>query len=131
MTSLDLKERKEEGHKPVGIITTINDITLYKTGSDENGKFLIFCPDLFGMQAPNNQSLADRIAEAALCCVIIPDYFNGDPLPFHLSIKEILLQLPAFLQRHDMVRSTSSPLHPLPGGFHQDGAKPVRIIGKQ
>ncbi|TRM64199.1 dienelactone hydrolase [Schizophyllum amplum] len=68
---------------PSGTIEKINEVECYVAtpeGAYAPDKVLLFLPDVFGMQALNNQLLADDFAANGFKTVI-PDFLNGDPAP--------------------------------------------------
>lgn len=75
----------DSGHlhlgNPTGHITKIANIPTYVTGSAKSKNTILYLTDVFGYKFPNNQLLADEFA-AAGNLVIMPDYLQGDPVPF-------------------------------------------------
>ncbi|KAK0457850.1 dienelactone hydrolase endo-1,3,1,4-beta-D-glucanase [Desarmillaria tabescens] len=68
---------------PTGKIEQIGGVECYvatPAGEYPNNKVILFLPDAFGITLPNNQLLADDFAKNGYK-TIIPDYFNGDPVP--------------------------------------------------
>lgn len=72
-----------ENHQPRGVVESIASLDVYvsKPSTKALGVLLIL-PDGFGL-AKHNFILADKFAEAGWH-VLIPDYYEGDPVPIEL-----------------------------------------------
>jgi len=68
---------------PTGKVEEINGVKTYvalpETDYPKN-KAILFLPDIFGLELPNAQLLADDFAINGFQ-VYLPDYLNGDPVP--------------------------------------------------
>ncbi|KAF8815627.1 chlorocatechol-degradation protein [Phlegmacium glaucopus] len=70
------------------------------SGEYPKDKVILYLADGFGPQLPNAQLMADDFAATGLK-TIIPDYFNGDPIPADaLDNPEPTIDLPAWLRKH-------------------------------
>ncbi|KIW12696.1 hypothetical protein PV08_09974 [Exophiala spinifera] len=115
-----------DSYVPLGECETIGAIRVYSSNPPvvvPSRGLLLLLPDGFGL-ARHNFILADRFASQGWR-VIVPDYFEGDPLPIQMlrrdhtvSIDEQLwpesdkqklrdLDFPAWLQRHNHARVSS------------------------
>jgi len=82
------KAVRHEG-TPVGRIEKINGVDTYVTlpkGEYLKNTAIIFITDVFGIQALNNQLLADDFARNGFA-TYIPDYLNGDPITDEMHAK--------------------------------------------
>eukprot|EP01053_Blabericola_migrator_P000673 Blabericola_migrator_1__672@NODE_1167_length_5225_cov_306_574060_g92_i2_p8_GENE_NODE_1167_length_5225_cov_306_574060_g92_i2NODE_1167_length_5225_cov_306_574060_g92_i2_p8_ORF_typecomplete_len115_score12_93DLH/PF01738_18/8_7e10_NODE_1167_length_5225_cov_306_574060_g92_i234183762 len=91
-----------EGHVFKGEIVEYEGIRVYKTGSESSGLYLVYATDVFGIKADNNRIMADLISEIG-CCVLMPDYFHGDPIDFKSTHEELMMQMPAWAEKHPLV----------------------------
>lgn len=75
----------ESGHlhhgRPLGKIIPINGIPTYITGAPRSSNIILFLTDIFGLPLTNTKLLADEFG-AADNLVLVPDLFDGDPVPF-------------------------------------------------
>ncbi|KAG7444447.1 dienelactone hydrolase endo-1,3,1,4-beta-D-glucanase [Guyanagaster necrorhizus] len=68
---------------PTGKIEQIGRVECYiatPIGEYANNKVILFLPDAFGITLPNAQLLADDFARNGFK-IVMPDYFNNDPVP--------------------------------------------------
>ncbi|KAA1477425.1 alpha/beta-hydrolase [Dentipellis sp. KUC8613] len=73
---------KHEG-TPTGTITTLAGISTYVAtppGAYAKDKVVLYLTDVFGLQLVNNRLLADSFAANGLR-VVLPDLFDGEPIP--------------------------------------------------
>lgn len=86
---------------PTGRIGTLASKNTYIAGADRTGAVLLI-PDLLGWTFPNTRLLADAYAASAACTVYIPDFFDGEVLPFApvLQGRWDELDVPGFVQRN-------------------------------
>ncbi|KAL9233096.1 hypothetical protein vseg_008134 [Gypsophila vaccaria] len=59
-------------------VDQIGGLNSYVSGSPDSTLAILLISDVFGYEAPNLRKLADKVAEAGYC-VVVPDYFHGDP----------------------------------------------------
>ncbi|KIW90068.1 uncharacterized protein Z519_09499 [Cladophialophora bantiana CBS 173.52] len=135
-----------DSYIPLGECITIRDIRVYSSNrpADVPSRgLLLLLPDGFGL-ARHNLILADRFASEGWH-VLVPDYFEGDPLPIQLLRRDHALSIdeqpwpeedkqklrdldfPAWLQRHNHPR-VSSLLNDLIAGLSEQ-AKNTTIVG--
>ncbi|POY74916.1 hypothetical protein BMF94_1892 [Rhodotorula taiwanensis] len=77
--------------------TTHSDISLPK-GDYEKSKALLFLTDIFGVNLPNGQLLADSFAENGIA-VYMPDYLHDDAISFE-DMNSGKVDLMAWLAKH-------------------------------
>ncbi|KAH7050370.1 alpha/beta-hydrolase, partial [Auriculariales sp. MPI-PUGE-AT-0066] len=94
--------------QPTGTMVKIGGVDTYvarpphiKKGCKEA---IIFLTDIFGLPLPNNKLLADRFARETSLPVYVPDYLNGDPIPYNATT----IDLTEWLPRHG--EDVTSPL---------------------
>ncbi|RWR94731.1 endo-1,3/1,4-beta-D-glucanase-like protein [Cinnamomum micranthum f. kanehirae] len=61
-----------------GTVEILGGLKTYITGSPESKLAILLVSDVFGYEAPNLRTLADKIAAAGFY-VVVPDFFYGDP----------------------------------------------------
>ncbi|KAK7438625.1 hypothetical protein VKT23_017958 [Stygiomarasmius scandens] len=83
-------------------------------------KVILYLADGFGPQLVNNRLLADDFAKNGFK-TIIPDYFNGDPLPINVLAQGSKFSISDWMTKHgrDQVRS---PVDKVIAALKQDGA---------
>lgn len=74
----------------------IAGVTIYKTGQGKVA--IIIFTDIFGYSFINTRKLADRFAQDTCATVLIPDYFNGDPM--NPNLPNYRDMLPEWRTRH-------------------------------
>jgi len=93
---------KHEGD-PVGEIKEIGGVKSYVSyPSDKSTKnAILFLPDAFGLEFVNNKLLADDFARAGYFTVI-PDIFEGEPVPFEMLLSGVKgnFDIMAWVGRH-------------------------------
>ncbi|KAA8548573.1 hypothetical protein F0562_000160 [Nyssa sinensis] len=62
-----------------GIVQEIGGLKTYLTGPQDSKLAILLISDVFGYEAPNLRKLADKVAAAGFL-VVVPDFFNGDPV---------------------------------------------------
>ncbi|KAK9453688.1 dienelactone hydrolase [Dipodascopsis uninucleata] len=89
---------KHEG--PVsGEIIDYHGISTYVSGDKTSKKIILLIADIFGATLSNTQLIADDFAAKGYY-VIVPDLFNGDPVPW-MPFEELgKFDLPSWLGKH-------------------------------
>lgn len=87
--------------EPTGRTERLEDLDCYVTGKNTKAAVLII-HDLFGWTLPNIRLLADHYAKEADVTAYVPDFFQGDSLPFELLTAEKWseMDMPGFLARN-------------------------------
>ncbi|XP_065863445.1 endo-1,3;1,4-beta-D-glucanase-like [Euphorbia lathyris] len=62
-----------------GTVEEFAGLKTYLTGSPDSNLAILLISDIFGFEAPNLRKLADKVAAAGFC-VVVPDFFYGDPV---------------------------------------------------
>jgi hypothetical protein len=86
----------KQTHEPQGHEEEIAGVNTYKTGQGKSA--IVLFPDVFGYSFVNTRKVADRFAEGTGTTVLIPDYFQGDPLDITKPNYRDLL--PDWLKKH-------------------------------
>ena len=81
----------------LGHLTTIANISTYITGSARSRNTILYLTDIFGHNLTNAHLLADKLASAGNL-VVVPDLFNGDPIPFPLTAD---FDFPPWIAKHN------------------------------
>jgi dienelactone hydrolase len=68
----------KQTHVVQGHEETIGGLNSYKTG--EGKSLIVIFTDIFGYSFINTQKIADTYAQATGSTVLIPDFFEGDPM---------------------------------------------------
>ena len=68
----------KQTHESQGQVEEIAGVNTYKTGQGKSA--IVLFTDVFGFAFPNTRKLADRFAQEIGTTVLIPDYFDGDPV---------------------------------------------------
>jgi len=87
---------------PTGRVEQLTDRNqAYVTGNNTDIGVLVV-HDLFGWTFPNIRLLADHIANEVGATVYVPDFFDGEVLPFNDILEEKFanLNIPAFMKRN-------------------------------
>ncbi|XP_060671427.1 endo-1,3;1,4-beta-D-glucanase-like [Ziziphus jujuba] len=66
------------GSGGIGHVVNIGGLNTYVTGSSFSLLSIILISDIFGYEAPNLRTIADKSADAGFF-VAVPDFFHGDP----------------------------------------------------
>ncbi|CAF1424096.1 unnamed protein product [Rotaria sp. Silwood1] len=86
----------KQTHEAQGHEEQIAGVNTYKTGQGKSA--IVIFTDVFGYSFINVRKVADSFAQGAETTVLIPDYFNGDPMdPDHPNLWDAL---PGWLQKH-------------------------------
>ncbi|PVI06423.1 alpha/beta-hydrolase [Periconia macrospinosa] len=93
-----------EGCESVGQIKNINGVDIYQslppdTNNRTQYKTILFVTDFYGIASINNRLLADKIALTNYR-VVMPDLFNGDPVPMSMREGTPALNLTDWWARH-------------------------------
>jgi hypothetical protein len=86
----------KQSHEAQGSQQTIAGVNTYKTGEGKSA--IVLFTDVFGSSFINAQKLADSFAAGSQTTVLIPDYFNGDPID--PNAPNIFALLPDWLKKH-------------------------------
>ena len=69
---------------PKGTIEPLHGLQTYITGNRRNPRAtIVMYPDVFSHQLINNKLIADAYTRSGEYLVLMPDFFNGDPVPLH------------------------------------------------
>lgn len=86
----------KQTHESQGHVEQISGVNCYKTGQGKTA--IILFTDIFGYSFINAQKLADSFAQNCQTTVLIPDYFNEDPMnPNEPNLWDLL---PTWLKKH-------------------------------
>ena len=96
----------KQTHVDQGHEEAIGGLNSYKTG--EGKSLIVIFTDIFGYSFPNTRKIADKFAQNTGSTVIIPDFFNKDPLDPNLPAPELFSQLPAWLKKHPVDEACAS-----------------------
>ncbi|CAF1403463.1 unnamed protein product [Adineta steineri] len=86
----------KQSHEVCGRMEEIGGVNTYKTGEGKSA--IVIFTDVFGNSFVNVQKIADTFAENTQTTVVIPDYFNGDPID--ANVPNLMEVLPAWLKKH-------------------------------
>ena len=86
----------KQTHEIQGHEEQIAGVNAYKTGNGKSA--IVIFTDIFGSSFINIRKVADSFAQGAQATVIIPDYFNGDPVD--PNTPDIMAILPDWLKKH-------------------------------
>ena len=86
----------KQTHESQGSVEKIAGVNTYKTGQGKS--VIVVFTDIFGYEFPNTRKVADRFAQATGTTVLIPDYFDGDPIDPDMS--KLYERLPDWLKKH-------------------------------
>jgi len=116
---------------PVGEIKEVGGIKSYVSyTSDKNtSNAILFLPDAFGLEFVNNKLLADDFARAGYFTVI-PDIFEGEPVPFEhlLSPGPMDFDIMAWVGRHPASR-VEPIIESTIKGMKELGVKNIGAVG--
>lgn len=86
----------KQTHEIKGTEEILGGVNTYKTGDGKSA--IIIFTDVFGYSFINVRKIADYFAENTKKTVLIPDYFNGDPIdPNAPNLWDLL---PGWLEKH-------------------------------
>ncbi|UJR34167.1 hypothetical protein I4U23_021575 [Adineta vaga] len=83
-------------HVSEGHVEEIAGINTYKTGNGKSA--IVIFTDIFGYEFINTRKIADCFAKEIGVTVLIPDYFNGDPVD--PNVPNFRDSLPDWLKKH-------------------------------
>jgi len=83
-------------HQSQGYEEEVAGVNTYKTGQGKSA--IVLFTDIFGYSFVNTRKVADRFAEETGTTVLIPDYFQGDPIDSTKPNPQDLL--PDWLKKH-------------------------------
>jgi len=106
---------------PSGKIEKINGVETYialPEGDYKKDTAILFLTDVFGMQFPNNQLLADDFARNGFA-TYIPDYLDGDPVTLEMMSKNAAV--PEDWKARHTLENTRVPLDAVIKGLQERG----------
>ncbi|CAI6337293.1 unnamed protein product [Periconia digitata] len=129
-----------QGCESVGETSTINGVDIYQSfpkgeKNQTNAKTILFVTDFYGIASINNRLLADQMALAKYH-VIMPDLFNGDPVPMSMREGTPALNITEWRARHpiseidSIVASTIAYIKSQPSSSQKLGAVGYCLGGK-
>jgi dienelactone hydrolase len=86
----------KQTHESQGSVEKIAGVNTYKTGQGKSA--IVVFTDIFGYEFPNTRKVADRFAQGTGTTVLMPDYFNGDPID--ANVTNLWDLLPDWLKKH-------------------------------
>ena len=89
---------EKQTHQSQGHEEEIAEVNTYKTGQGKSA--IVMFTDIFGYRFINSRKIADRFAEETGATVLIPDYFNGDPV--NPDVPNYRETMPEWSKRHPM-----------------------------
>lgn len=91
-------------HQAAGNEENIAGLNTYRTGSGRS--VIVIFTDVFGYNFINTRKIADTFAQAVGTTVLVPDFFNEDPLdPTATNLQE---QMPIWRQKHPVEDACAS-----------------------
>ena len=76
--------------RPQGAEEKLHDLNTYVSGNRTNPRgTIVIYSDIFGLPLPNNRLIADAYAKSGDWLVLLPDFFEGDPVA--LKVADVLL----------------------------------------
>ncbi|KAJ7661091.1 hypothetical protein B0H17DRAFT_1259697 [Mycena rosella] len=128
------KTVKHEG-TPEGTITQIAGVKCYVATlrvAYPKEKAVIFLPDVFGLELPNTQFLADDLVRSGFK-TIIPDIMNGDPVLIHGITSPVVRPVTAGIRRKEKVGAQTTVesfnLHSIGDGIRPLSTSDVCLLG--
>ncbi|KAI0795812.1 alpha/beta-hydrolase [Abortiporus biennis] len=115
---------------PTGTFTTIDGVKVYiatPSGEFDKEKVLLYLPDVFGLELPNHQLLADDFALNGFRTVVL-DFFNGDPLPADALNPGSTYDFTAWIQKH-MPPTKTELVQKVIDGLKAEGVKRFATTG--
>lgn len=86
----------KQNYQPKGNIEEIGGVKTYRIGQGKTA--IVLFTDVFGYSFVNAQQLADCFSSNTGATVLIPDYFNDDPID--PNIEDLFSVLPDWLKKH-------------------------------
>lgn len=93
-----------QSHHAVGTEENIAGLNTYKTGSGQS--VIVIFTDVFGYAFVNTRKIADTFAETVGTTVLVPDFFDGDPLD--PTAKNLAEQMPLWREKHPVEQACVS-----------------------
>ncbi|EYU38136.1 hypothetical protein ABFS82_14G197300 [Erythranthe guttata] len=84
----------------VGSVIEFGGLKSYVSGPSDSKLAVLLASDVFGYEAPELRKIADKIAAAGYY-VVVPDFFNGDPL----DPDNVEKLLPVWLSLHEPAKA--------------------------
>ncbi|KAH8927908.1 alpha/beta-hydrolase [Atractiella rhizophila] len=115
----------------IGHIETINGLACYLSSPNvavsPKEKTLLLLPDVFGIEHINNQLLADNFARKGWK-VVVPDYFDGRPIPQE-EFNSGTFDVGAWLKDGHGEEETSALLEKVLSGLKSQGVEKYVAVG--
>jgi len=114
---------------PKGKVEKINGVDTYVALPEidfPKDKAILFLADVYGMQSPNAQLLADDFALNGFA-VYAPDYLNGDPIPLE-EMQKGTFDIMKWFQSHG-TEQTTAPLMKVIEGLKEKGVTKFGATG--
>ena len=93
-----------QSHQPVGVEESIVGLNTYRTGTGKS--VIVIFTDVFGYAFVNTRKIADVFAQTVGTTVLVPDFFDGDPLdPTAPNLQE---QMPIWREKHPVDQACAS-----------------------
>jgi dienelactone hydrolase len=96
----------KQTHTVQGHEEKIAGLNTYKTG--EGKSVIVIFTDIFGYSFINTRKIADTFSQATGTTVLIPDFFDGDPMDATVSTPVLFSRLPEWLKKHPVDQASAS-----------------------
>ncbi|XP_027332259.1 endo-1,3;1,4-beta-D-glucanase-like [Abrus precatorius] len=106
-----------------GHVDNFAGLNSHVTGSPHSNRAILFLSDIFGYEAPLLRKLADKVAAAGYY-VVVPDFFNGDPI----DLEDVNRPLPVWLKDHEPEKGFEAA-KPIIEALKSKGASAVGAVG--
>ena len=94
----------KQTHAVQGNVESVAGLSTYKTGQGKSA--IVIFTDIFGYTFVNTQKVADTFAQATGATVLVPDFFNNDPMDANDS--DLWGKLPAWLEKHPVAEACAA-----------------------
>ncbi|KAF8765701.1 hypothetical protein HU200_008202 [Digitaria exilis] len=85
------------------VVDSFGGLKAYLAGSNDAKEAVILISDVFGFEAPNLRTIADKVALSGYF-VVVPDFLHGDPYVLENAERP----LPVWMKSHPPVRCPQS-----------------------
>ncbi|EJD50872.1 alpha/beta-hydrolase [Auricularia subglabra TFB-10046 SS5] len=94
--------------RPTGLSTRLAGLDVYEAlpPNKSKARAVLFITDIFGWTLPNARLLADELATQGGLFVVVPDFFQGDPIP-HDMLNTIVPRKPDDVSALDKAKNTA------------------------